>query len=105
MLANAAGPVFGLFLIAIALPKMEFVGTAAWFFLLLNIAKIPFSWNLGLIRADTLMVNVILVPMIFVGLGVGRIILSRIPQRAFDSVILIFTAAAAIHLLTVSIMY
>ena len=43
MLANAAGPVFGLYLLAIGLPKLEFVGTAAWFFLILNIVKIPFS--------------------------------------------------------------
>jgi uncharacterized membrane protein YfcA len=99
MLANAAGPVFGLFLLAIGLPKQEFVATAAWFFLLLNMAKIPFSLNLGLIRGDTLVVNLLLLPLIFIGLAIGRAIITRIPQRAFDLVILAFSALAAIQML------
>jgi uncharacterized membrane protein YfcA len=99
MLANAAGPVFGLFLLAIGLPKKEFVATAAGFFLWLNVAKIPFSWNLGLIRADTLMVNLLLLPLIAVGLLMGRAVLHRIPQRAFDVVILAFSAIAAVQML------
>ncbi len=50
MLANAAGPVISLYLLAARLPKMEFVGTSAWIFLLLNVSKLPFSYRLGLIR-------------------------------------------------------
>lgn len=99
MLANAAGPVFGLFLLALALPKQEFVATAAWFFLLLNLAKIPFSMNLGLIRGDTLTINLLLLPMILAGLVIGRAILNRIPQRTFDLVILVFSAFAALQML------
>lgn len=98
MLANAAGPVFGLYLLAIALPKMEFVGTAAWFFLILNVIKIPFSWSLGLIRSDTIALNVMLLPLIAIGLWVGTLIVKRIPQRLFDSLILIFTGCAAIRM-------
>lgn len=99
MLANAAGPVFGLFLLAIGLPKREFVGTAAWFFLLLNVAKLPFSWNLGLIQPSTLMLNVVLLPVIALGLWFGRWIIHRIPQRAFDIAILCFSGGAAMHML------
>lgn len=99
MLANAAGPVFGLFLLAIGLPKMEFVGTAAWFFLLLNISKIPFSWSLGLIRLDTLALNAALMPLIGLGLWVGTMVVRRIPQKLFDSLILIFTGVAALRML------
>jgi uncharacterized membrane protein YfcA len=99
MLANAAGPVFGLYLLAIGLPKLEFVGTAAWFFLLLNIVKIPFSWSLGLIRLDTLALNAMLIPLIAVGLWVGTLVIRRIPQRQFDSLILVLTGAASIRML------
>lgn len=99
MLANAAGPVFGLYLLAIGLPKMEFVGTAAWFFLLLNISKIPFSWSLGLIRLDTLALNAILLPLIGLGLWIGSMVVRRIPQKLFDSLILIFTGVAALRML------
>ena len=99
MLANAAGPVFGLYLLAIGLPKLEFVGTAAWFFLLLNIVKIPFSWSLGLIRLDTLALNAMLMPMIALGLWVGTRIIRVIPQRLFDSLILVLTGVASFRLL------
>ncbi len=43
MMANAAGPVMIIYLIAMRLPKMEFVGTAAWFFFIVNWIKVPFS--------------------------------------------------------------
>jgi uncharacterized membrane protein YfcA len=99
MLANAAGPVFGLYLLAIALPKMEFVGTAAWFFLILNVAKVPFSWQLGLIRTDTLLLNLCLLPLIVVGLWLGSMVVKRIPQKTFDSIILIVTGLAALRML------
>lgn len=99
MLANAAGPVFGLFLIAIGLPKKEFIGTAAWFFLLLNVIKIPFSWNLGLIRQDTLALNLALLPMVWLGLKAGAKIAQRIPQKWFEVVVILLSTLAALQLL------
>ncbi|AMV33186.1 Sulfite exporter TauE/SafE [Pirellula sp. SH-Sr6A] len=99
MLANAAGPVFGLYLLAIGLPKMEFVGTAAWFFLLINVIKLPFSWGLGLIRVDTLWLNAILLPVVAIGLVLGKMLLKWVSQRIFDSIVLALTAAAALRML------
>ncbi|MEY2611864.1 MAG: hypothetical protein RL069_676 [Planctomycetota bacterium] len=101
MLANAAGPVFGLFLISIGLPKKEFVGTAAWFFLILNVLKIPLSWNLGLIGEQSLMVNALLAPLILLGLFAGRAIAKRISQKSFEMVILALSILAAMQLLLV----
>jgi hypothetical protein len=88
-----------MFLIAIGLPKKEFVGTAAWFFLLLNLLKIPFSWNLGLIRSDTLALNVVLLPGIYLGLVAGSAISKRIRQRDFETVIVVLAALAGLHML------
>ncbi len=99
MLANAAGPVFGLFLISIGLPKKEFVGTAAWFFLILNVIKIPLSWNLGLIGEQSLLINVMLAPLIYLGLIAGRSIAKRISQQSFERVILVLSIVAALQLL------
>ncbi|XZE32650.1 sulfite exporter TauE/SafE family protein [Pirellulaceae bacterium SH501] len=99
MLANAAGPVFGLYLLAIGLPKMEFVGTAAWFFLLINVIKLPFSWGLGLIRLETLWLNAVLLPIVAVGLLLGKALLKYVSQRIFDSIILALTALAAVRML------
>ena len=52
MAANAAGPIMVIYLLAMRLPKYIFMGTAAWYFFILNLFKVPFSYNLGLINAD-----------------------------------------------------
>jgi uncharacterized protein len=99
MLANAAGPIFAIYLLAIGLPKFEFVGTSAWFFMLINAFKVPFSLALGLIHGQTLILNVVLVPAIAAGLLGGRWIIRRVPQRVFDALLLSFAAIAALRLI------
>jgi len=99
MLANAAGPIFALYLLAVALPKLELVGTTAWFFLILNVFKVPFSLELGLIHRETLLLNALLIPAIITGLLTGRWLLHRIPQRLFDGLILAFSSIAALRLM------
>ena len=101
MMANAAGPIFGLYTVSLALPKMEIVGTGAWFFLLLNAFKVPFSFWLGLIGSQTLALNVVLLPAIFVGVFTGRQILRLLPQRAFEVLMVSFAAVAGLRLIGV----
>jgi uncharacterized protein len=98
MLANAAGPVFAIYCLAVALPKYEFVGTNAWFFLLVNAFKVPFSVALGLIRGQTLLLNAALIPAIAVGLLGGRWLIRHVPQRIFDGLLLAFAGVAALRL-------
>lgn len=99
MMANAAGPVMALYLLAVALPKQEFVGTAAWFFLLINVLKVPFSAHLGLITPASLAFNAVLCPGILAGLLLGRALVARLPQKGFDTLILAFAVIAALRLL------
>ncbi len=99
MLANAAGPVMGLYLLAVALPKEAFVGTGAWFFLLINCIKVPFSAQLGLINGSSLAFNSLLVPLILLGLFLGKFVVARLPQKWFDTLILVFALFASAKLL------
>ena len=99
MVANAAGPVMALYLVAVSLPKDVFVGTSAWFFLLINLFKIPFSRQLGLIDGESLALNLRLLPLVVAGLFLGRAVVSRLPQRTFDTLVLLFAWAAALRLL------
>ena len=99
MVANAAGPVIALYLLAISLPKKEFVGTSAWFFLILNLFKVPFSFGLGLILPETLLLDLVLAPCILVGLLFGRWFVAKISQRWFNVLLLIFTGIASLRLL------
>ena len=101
MVANAAGPVMTLYLLAVGLPKLEFVGTSAWFFLAINLFKVPFSLWLDLIHGGSLLLDLVLVPCVVVGLFAGRRLVDVIPQRPFEVLLLIFTAAFAMHFLGV----
>jgi len=99
MMANAAGPVMIIYLIAMRLPKMEFVGTAAWFFFIVNWIKVPFSANLGLMTFETIKVDFMMLPFIFIGAISGYFILKRIPQKTFTAIAQLLAAAAAVKLL------
>lgn len=99
MLANAAGPVFALYCLAVMLPKFELVGTTAWFFFIINLFKVPFSYGLGLIHGQTLLFNLVLVPAIVAGVLGGRSIIARLPQQLFDRLLLAFAAIAAIRMI------
>jgi len=99
MLANAAGPIMALYFLAVALPKLEFVGTSAWYFLIVNSFKVPFSAQLGLIHGSSLLLNLLLVPAIALGLLTGRWLVKRVPQRVFDGLLLAFAGTAALRLI------
>jgi uncharacterized membrane protein YfcA len=99
LVANAAGPLMVIYLLAMQLPKMEFVGTGAVFFLLLNSFKVPFMVNLGLINRDSVAINLWLAPAVLVGAWIGRRVLQRINQRWFENLALFLSAAAGAKLL------
>jgi uncharacterized membrane protein YfcA len=98
MMANAAGPVMIIYLLAMRLPKMNFVGTSAWFFFIVNWIKVPFSANLGLITSESVKLDFMMLPFIFIGAVSGYFLLKRIPQKTFTTVAQILAALAAIKL-------
>jgi uncharacterized membrane protein YfcA len=101
MLANAASPIMTIYFLAVALPKLVFVGTAAWFFFLVNAFKVPFSAGLGLIHPGTLLFNLVLSPAVVAGFLIGGWLIRRVPQRLFDGVLMTFAAVAALRLIGV----
>jgi uncharacterized protein len=98
MVANAAGPIMVLYLLATRLPKVEFIGTAAWYFFLLNLFKVPFSINLGLINTHSLPIDAALAPMVIIGAFAGRSIVHKIDQRLFEYIAIGLTLLAALKL-------
>lgn len=97
--ANAAGPVMSLYLLSMRLPKLEFLGTGAVFFMLINWFKVPFMIQLDMISRDTLLLNLWLTPAVIAGALLGRAVLPRINQKAFETTALVLTAAAIVKLL------
>lgn len=99
MLANAAGPISTLYLLILGLGKKEFIHTQAWWFLILNILKLPFSASLGLINLGSLSLNAVLLPPLALGFFLGGKLVERIPQQAFAQIVMVFAVCFAIYLL------
>ncbi len=99
MLANAAGSIMSIYLLAMRLPKLEFVGTTAWFFLVVNLFKVPFSVGIGIINWDSLQFNLILLPFVFLGAALGKPILERMDQLWFERIALGFALLGGLKLL------
>jgi uncharacterized membrane protein YfcA len=99
MLANAAGPLMAVYLLAAGLPVMSFLGTSAWFFLVVNAFKVPFSVGLGLLTPATLALALVAAPAVLVGALVGRAVVGRVGQQLFERVTVVLTLVAAVRLL------
>lgn len=99
LVANAAGPLMAIYMLAMRLPKMDFVGTGAVFFLLLNLFKVPFMIHLGLINSASFSLNLWLAPVVIAGAWFGRKLVMKIDQRAFENIALALSVIAGLKLL------
>jgi uncharacterized membrane protein YfcA len=99
MTANAAGPVMTMYLLLAGLPVLGLLGTAAWYFFLVNLAKVPFSAGLELMDAATLLLDLVLVPPLLVGAAIGARVAPKIPRRRFEDITVLLTTVAAGSLL------
>lgn len=98
MVANAAGPVWIVYMLLLGLPKRAFLGTTGWAFLIINLLKVPFSMHLGYIAPETLMFNVKMLPGLVVGAALGIWIVPRIGQELFNRLATVLAALAALNL-------
>lgn len=99
MTANAAGPVMTLYLLAAGVDKRAFVGTGAWYFLIVNVTKVPFSAGLGLFPESTLLLDLALIPVVLIGAFLGVRLTGVLSQRTFELLALVASALGALALL------
>lgn len=100
MVGNAAGPVMSLYLLSMKLPKNAFIGTSAWFFLILNATKIPlqiFFWHN--ITWSSFAIDLWVLPAIALGAWGGLKIVGRIPERVFKYLVMVMTGVSGVFLL------
>jgi len=98
MLANAAGPVTLIYLLAMNISKEKFIGTRAWLYMIINSFKIPFSMSLGLITAESLKVNAMMFPFVLLGGLLGVYIVRRISGKVFETLVRIFAVLGGLKL-------
>lgn len=100
MIGNLAGAFSNIYFLAMRLPKIHFIGTVAWLFMIVNLFKVPlhlFVWHT--ITPASLAVNLRLLPALFLGLVVGIRLLRHIREQWFRRIILILTAMGAVLIL------
>ncbi len=100
MIGNVAGPIFAIYLLAMHLPKNSYIGTGAWFFLVVNFLKFPlhiFVWET--INWNTLTLDLLLLPAITVGAFLGNVLVKKISDKSYRTAVIIVTALSAFLLL------
>ncbi len=100
MIGNLAGAFSNIYFLAMRLPKNEFIGTAAWLFLIINIFKLPFHvfvWKT--ISIDMFLIDLRLVPAIFIGFYAGIRLVKIIKEEFYRKMILVLTAIGALLIL------
>jgi hypothetical protein len=98
MLSNAAGAILTVYLLAMRLPRDAFIGTSAWYFLIVNCLKVPFSASLGLITGPSLLLDAALSAGVVAGSIVGVLAARRIPEKAFTTAVQVLAFAAAVRM-------
>lgn len=99
MVGNAAGPVMALYLVACGLEKEQFIGTCAWFFFILNLAKVVPFWSQGMLSPEILATSAWVSVVAVCGALLGVYLLPKIPQIIFDRLVIALTGVAGLWLL------
>lgn len=97
MIGNAAGPVMSVYLLSMRKEKMEYIGINAWFFLVVNLLKVPlqaFVWDN--IIWDSLQLNLVMLPVIGIGSLIGIRVVKLLPEKIFRRFIQIVTILSVI---------
>jgi uncharacterized membrane protein YfcA len=100
MIGNLAGSVMAIYFLSMRLPKNSFIGTTAWFFIVINWFKIPFHvfwWHS--ISLNTFLLDLITLPFIALGAWLGIKIVKVLPERIYRWFIIGMTIIAAIMML------
>lgn len=100
MIGNAAGSVMSVYLLSMRKGKMEYIGINAWFFLVVNLLKVPlqiFAWDN--ITWASFSLNLAMLPVIGLGALVGIRIVKLFPEMAFRRFIQAVTILSVILML------
>ncbi len=97
MLGNLAGAFANIYFLAMRMNKNDFIGTAAWLFLVINLFKLPFQvffWKN--INTITLQTDLMLLPALAAGFFAGLKIVAVIKDDQYRKVVIILTLIGAV---------
>ena len=100
MLGNLAGAFSNLYFLAMRMEKNDFIGTAAWIFLFMNLFKLPFQvfyWKN--ITEQSIKTDLVLIPTLALGFWLGLKIVGRIKDEHYRKLIIFLTLIGAVVML------
>lgn len=100
MVGNLAGSVMAVYFLSMRLPKAAFIGTTAWFFMVMNWVKIPFHvWSWHTITWSSVALDLTTIPVVLLGAALGVVVVRRMPERIYRAFIIGMTILAAVFML------
>ncbi len=100
MIGNLAGTVMAIYFLSMRFPKNSFIGTTAWFFMVINWFKIPFHvWIWKTITWDSFLLDLTMLPLIVLGAFLGVWIVKRLSDFTYRWFIIAMTMTAALLML------
>ena len=99
-LAHAGGPPATMYLLPQKLPRNIFAGTAAWYFTVVNLLKVPPYAMLGLLRVGNLTLVALLLPVAYIGTRLGVLLNRRFDDVWFNRVVYFFLTVTGLELLS-----
>jgi len=99
MLGNLAGAFSNIYFLAMRMSKNDFIGTAAWLYLVVNLFKLPFQifyWKN--ITLATLQTDLYLLPALLIGFWAGVKIVSKIKDDSYRKIVILLTLIGAVFI-------
>jgi uncharacterized protein len=100
-LANVGAPPFMAYLLLQDLPTQIFIGTTTLYFFIINVLKVPPLVYSGTLNLNRLLSVVWALPIIPLGVWLGRWMVQRLDKRAFERVMLVVLVFTSFILLFV----
>ena len=100
-LAHSGGPPVSIYLLLQDVTPRVFIATSAIFFFLLNWIKVPYYWYAGLFDFNQLRQIAWLLPLVPLGVWVGRWGASKVDKDTFEWIITVLLVVAALMLIFV----
>jgi uncharacterized protein len=99
MIGNLAGAFANIYFLAMRMSKQDFIGTAAWVFLVINFFKLPFQifyWKN--ITVNSLKTDLVLLPALALGFWAGLKIVARIKDDNYRKIVIVLTLIGAMFI-------
>ena len=88
-----------LYLLSMRLPKNIYIGTGAWYFLIVNLSKVPLHvWSWKTITVESFLLDMMMIPAIATGAFFGIWLVRLLPEKIFRIIIIVTTLLSALLL-------